>query len=129
MLVLFTLITPISTTAKIQMALVWAKQKKMAIPTQSVLRLVKFVENSSRNITADNWFSSIPLAEILFKKKWTHLCTLKKNKAEIPPCFLPNKNREEGSSLYGLTMELTLLSYVPKNNKSVLLISTTHHKK
>ncbi|GBP44058.1 hypothetical protein EVAR_85212_1 [Eumeta japonica] len=99
----------------------------MAVPTQSVLRLSKVVENSNRNITADNWFSSIPLVDILLKRGLTYLGTLKKNKAEIPPCFLPNKNRALESSLYGFTKDFTLLSYVAKKNKAVFLISSSHH--
>lgn len=102
-------------------------EKKMAVPTQSVLRLAKVVENSNRNITADNWFSSIPLVDILLKRGLTYLGTLKKNKAEIPPCFLPSRNRPIESSLYGFTKDFTILSYVPKPNKAVLLLSSSHH--
>lgn len=35
------------------------EERKFAIPTQSVLRLSKPIQNSNRNKTADNWFSSI----------------------------------------------------------------------
>lgn len=102
-------------------------EKKLAVPTQSVLRLVKPIENSNRNVTADNWFSSIPLAELLLQKKLTYLGTLKKNKREIPPEFKPSKNRAVGSSLYGFTKDLTLVSYVPKKDKAVILLSSCHH--
>lgn len=102
-------------------------EKQLGVPTQSVLRLSNPIVNSNRNITADNWFSSIPLMQILTTKKLTYLGTLKKNKAEIPPEFLPNKDRERNSSLYGFTKEYTLLSYAPKKNKAVILISSCHH--
>lgn len=102
-------------------------EKDLAVPTQSVLKLSKPIENSNRNITADNWFSSIPLMQILTTKKLTYLGTLKKNKKEIPPEFLPNKHREPGSSLYGFTKDYTLLSHVPKKCKAVVLISSSHH--
>ena len=102
-------------------------EKKLAVPTQSVLRLVKPIENSNRNVTADNWFSSTPLAEILLQKRLTYLGTLKKNKREIPSEFKPNKNRAVGSSLYGFTKDLTLVSYVPKKDKAVILLSFCHH--
>lgn len=52
--------------------------------------------------------------------------TMKKNKREIPPEFLPQKNRAVGSSLFGFQKNVTLVSYVPKKNKSVVLISTMH---
>lgn len=99
------------------------QERKMAVPTQSVMRLAKVVEGSNRNITADNWFSSIPLVEALLKKK----LTMKKNKGEIPPCFLPNRTRIAESSLYGFTKDLTMLSYVPKKSKAVILVSSSHH--
>lgn len=41
--------------------------------------------------------------------------------------MLPNKAREVGSSHFGFTSDLTLVSYVPKQNKSVVLISSMHH--
>lgn len=101
-------------------------EKKLAVPTQSVLRLVKPIENTNRNVTADNWFSSVPLAELLLKKGLTYLGTLKKNKREIPPEFQPHKTRAINSSIYGFTKDLTLLSYVPKKDKAVVLVSSCH---
>nr|CAH7722706.1 unnamed protein product [Callosobruchus chinensis] len=65
--------------------------KKLLKPTQAVIRLAKPIFNSNRNITADNWYSSIQLADILLKNKLTLVDTLKKNKAQIPPSFLPNR--------------------------------------
>lgn len=102
-------------------------EKNFGVPTQSVLRLSKPIENSNRNITADNWFSSIQLMQLLKAKKLTYLGTLKKNKREIPPEFLPDKKREPGSSLYGFTKDYTLLSHVAKKNKAVILVSSSHH--
>lgn len=55
--------------------------------------------------------------------------TLRKNKREVPTEFLPNRKREVGSSVYGFNDNITLASYVPKVNKSVLLISSMHHQK
>lgn len=105
------------------------EEKKLTIPTQTVLRLVSPIINSNRNITADNWFSSIEVIKELLKRKLTYVGTLKKNKKEIPAQFLSNKNRKEGSALYGFTNNMTLLSYVPKKNKLVLLVSSMHHSK
>lgn len=52
---------------------------------------------------------------------------MRKNKREIPPEFLSKRNREVNSSLYGFDRDITLLSYVPKKNQSVVMISTRHH--
>lgn len=106
-----------------------SEEKKLLIPSQSVIRLARPIEGSCRNITADNYFSSIEVVNELKERKLTYVGTLKKNKREIPLEFLPQKNRREGSSEYGFTKDMTLVSYVPKKNKAVVLISSMHHCK
>ena len=69
-------------------------------PKDVVLRLVQPIKNSGRNITADNWFTSIELIIELQKIKLSYVGTMRKNKAAIPPEFLPHKNRAELSSLF-----------------------------
>lgn len=96
-------------------------------PSEIVHRLVNHIEGSKRNITMDNWYTSYPLAvSLLTEKKLTCIGTLRKNKREIPPEFLPQKNRAPNSTLFGYQQDMTLVSYVPKKNKAVLLISTLH---
>lgn len=102
-------------------------EKKLSKPTQSVLRLVKPIEGSRRNVTGDNWFSSIELADELKKRSLTYVGTMKKNKTEIPEEFKPNAERNVSSSIYGFTNDLTLMSYVPKQKKAVIMISSMHH--
>lgn len=96
-------------------------------PTQSVLRLCRPIANSNRNVTADNWFSSIEVMDELRKKGLTYVGTLKRNKREIPNEFLPNRKRAEGSSIYGFTNQYTIVSYVQNKGKAVVLISSMHH--
>ncbi|KAJ8929064.1 hypothetical protein NQ314_018282 [Rhamnusium bicolor] len=103
--------------------------KKYSKPTQAVLYLTKPLYHTNRSVTFDNWFTSIELVKILKERGLTCIGTLKKNKKEIPPAFLPNKNREVGTSLYGFTRDITILSYVPKKNKAVILLSSSHHHK
>lgn len=95
-------------------------------PTAIVHRLLEEVKGSNRNLTCDNWYSSYPLAKELLENKITMIGTMKKNKREIPPEFLPHKTRPVGSSLFGFQKNVALVSYVPKKNKSVVLISTMH---
>lgn len=52
--------------------------KSCSIPTKSVVRLTECIFHTNRNVTADNWFSSIPLSVLLLKKGLTYLGTLKK---------------------------------------------------
>lgn len=103
------------------------EQKRLSKPTQAVLSLIAPIENSNRNVTADNWFSSIELVNILKEKHLTYVGTLKKNKREIPPEFKPSRHRQIESSIFGFTQNITMSSYVPKKNKAVVMISSMHH--
>ncbi|VEN40135.1 unnamed protein product [Callosobruchus maculatus] len=97
-------------------------------PDEIVLRLVHPVEGTNRNITGDNWFTSIPLVKkLLEEKKLTYVGTLRKNKREIPLEFLPKKDREEATSYFGFHDKFTMVSYCPKKNRAVILISSMHH--
>jgi len=60
-------------------------------PTDIVKRLVSPIEISYKNVTTDNWYTNIPLLHYLLEKKTTLLATMKKNKREISPKFLPKK--------------------------------------
>lgn len=102
-------------------------EKKLSIPTQSVIRLTKPIEKTNRNITADNWFSSIELVMELKKRGLTYVGTVRKVKKEIPPEFQASRQRAVGTSLFGFTKDITLVSYVLKKSKAVLLVSSTHH--
>lgn len=96
-------------------------------PGDVVKRLIEPISKTGRNITFDNWFTSIPLAEELLKThKLTIVGTVRKNKKEIPPEFLTTKNKEEHTSAFAFR-EGTLVSYIPKKGKVVLVLSTMHH--
>jgi len=70
-------------------------------------------KGSGRNISMDNFFTSLPLAK--------HL------KPYIPQAFAPSKTREEFSSVFGFHEKIeSLCSYVPKKNKAVIMLSNIH---
>lgn len=96
-------------------------------PTQSLVRLCEPVKNTNRNVTSDNWFSSIEAVEELSKRGLTYVGTLKKDKLIIPSEFLPNTKRTVGSSDHAFNGQNTLVSFVPKKNRAVVLISNMHH--
>lgn len=83
--------------------------------------------NSGRNVTVDNWYTSYELAKYLLQKNITLVGTIRKNKREIPKEFVNNKNRKVHSSLFAFQKDMTLVSYVPKKNKFVNLLSTMHN--
>lgn len=82
---------------------------------------------SGRNITMDNFFTSLSLAKHLLSWNLTIVGILKRNKSYIPQEFAPCKSRQALSSLFGFQDDLTICSYVPKKQKNVTLISTFHH--
>ncbi|CAF1271559.1 unnamed protein product, partial [Didymodactylos carnosus] len=103
------------------------EQRQRFVGANVVLELMKPMYGSNRNVTIDNFFTSIPLAKELHSKELTLVGTLGKNKPEIPIELQSNKNRDVGSSIFGFSDNLTLVSYVPKKNKAVLLLSSMHH--
>lgn len=52
---------------------------------------------------------------------------MRKNKKEIPPEFVTVKKRAVYSSLFGFQKDTTIVSYVPKKSKNVILLSTMHN--
>jgi len=83
--------------------------------------------DKQRTLTADNFFSSFELVSKLWSVNFRYVGTLRKNKAQIPACFQPNPEKATFSSLFGFNGEKTLVSYVPKPKKAVILISSEHH--
>lgn len=93
-----------------------------------VKRMVEPISGTGRNVTMDNWFTSIPLAEELRKDhNLTVVGTVRKNKPEVPNEF-KQKGMERLSTIFGFTPTSTLLSYCPKKDKTVILLSTMHHQ-
>lgn len=83
-----------------------------------------------RNITCDNFFTGYDLAVQLKKRKSTLLGTVRKNKKCVPPYILDMKRQPIGSSrfLFDHSLDATIVSYVPKQNRLVVLFSTMHHE-
>lgn len=91
-----------------------------------VKRLITPISGTGRNLTIDNWYTSVPLVDELAQNhKISVVGTMRKNKKEIPPCFI-DKKRPEYSSQFGFSDRATLVSYVPKKQRSVVLISSLH---
>jgi len=52
---------------------------------------------------------------------------VEQKKREISQEFKPARQRDENSPIFGFSKDLTLVSYVPKKNKSVVRLSPRHH--
>ncbi|XP_060809155.1 piggyBac transposable element-derived protein 4-like [Amyelois transitella] len=92
-----------------------------------VSRLSEGIYGTGRNITCDNFFTSIPLLDKFeAEHRLSVLGTIRKNKKELPKTFTEIRGRAEKSSLFGYRGNCSLVSYVPKKGKNVLLVSSMH---
>ncbi|KAJ8929413.1 hypothetical protein NQ314_017899, partial [Rhamnusium bicolor] len=94
--------------------------------SNSALSVVEPLYSSNRNVTTDRWFTSIELARNLLSHGLTTIGTIRANKRELPPEFVQKSSRPVGSTMFGFGENCTLVSHIPKKNKNVLLISTSH---
>lgn len=81
-----------------------------------VKELTRSIHGTNRNVTMDNWFTSVPLAKKLLQQpyKLTIVGTLRANKREIPEEMKNNRSRTIKTSMFCYDGPLTLLSYKPK---------------
>lgn len=91
------------------------------------LKLVQPFHKSHRNITTDNYFTSTKLAEELWNKGLTLVGTVKVNRKEVFQQLRPSRQREVFSTRFFFSGYNTFISYVPKVNKAVNLLTTQHH--
>lgn len=93
-----------------------------------VIRLIEPISTTGRNITFDNWFTSYPLMQrLLSEHRLTSVGTVRKNKRELPPRLVTTEDRKFPSSMFGFQKNTTVVSYMSKKNKNVILLSTLHH--
>ncbi|XP_068164099.1 piggyBac transposable element-derived protein 4-like isoform X2 [Antennarius striatus] len=83
-------------------------------------------ELKGHTVTTDKFVTSFPLAEALKKRKITLVGMLRSDKPELPPQLLNITHREVRSSVFAFTRNKTVVSYIPKKKKNLLLLSTRH---
>jgi hypothetical protein len=97
-------------------------------PGAVVKRLIAPISGSGRNVTTDNWYTSVDLAlDLKRNHRLTLVGTIRKNRREVPVEFTTARGREALSSMFAFTDDITLVSYVPKPGKVVNAISTMHN--
>lgn len=90
--------------------------------------LIKDLRNGY-NITTDNFFTSLKLAMEMLKTKKTLTGTVRSSRKEVPKILVKDKSRELYSNIFIHTPEVTMVSYVPKKRKAVILLSTQYLRK
>ena len=83
------------------------------------------VLKAGRNITTDNFFTTLSLARYLLSFKTTLVGTVRKNKRFLPPDFQSSKG-EMGAIKFLFQEKVTIVKFNGKKNKSVVLMSTQH---
>ncbi|XP_035228790.1 piggyBac transposable element-derived protein 4-like [Stegodyphus dumicola] len=102
-----------------------SRSETESLPENVVMRLLSHYLNSGRNLTTDNYFSSLSLARRLKMKNTSFFGTVRRHRQEIP-----HEVRKSKTRLFEIVLlkngETTLTVYQGKRNKNVLLLSTLH---
>ncbi|XP_042610306.1 uncharacterized protein LOC122143756 [Cyprinus carpio] len=72
------------------------------------------------------FFTSYALGIELLNKKMRMIGTIRRNKPELKSALTIPRGRANFSSLFAFTETHTIVSYCPRKNKNVLLMSTVH---
>lgn len=97
-----------------------------SIPEAVVWNIIRPFLNEGRNITGDNYFSSLHLCQRLLERQTTYVGTMRQNKRDNPPLAKTTTGRHRGDSIHYYTDDATLCSFWDKGKNPVLLISTQH---
>ena len=81
---------------------------------------------SGRNVTCDNYFTDMALAETLLKNGLTMVGTVRGNKRFLPNSFKSGRQLALHDSEFAYNKNATVLKYQSKRRKSVILLSSMH---
>lgn len=102
------------------------RERYDSYPEALVMTLSKKYLGQGRNITADNYFTSLPLVERLENERTTYVGTVRKNRRGLPPCAATVQGRSRGDAKHFYRNNVVLCSYWDKGSKPVMLLSTMH---
>jgi hypothetical protein len=90
-----------------------------------VKKLMEPFKHSGYNVTADNFFSSAPLAKQLLQQKITYLGTVRSSSRSLPPSVIANNLQMHQSEFYKAG-DVLFARYQCKTHESVFILSTIH---
>ncbi|XP_057675297.1 uncharacterized protein LOC130905701 isoform X2 [Corythoichthys intestinalis] len=94
------------------------------LPDNVVLQLMEPFLDKGRNVTTDNFFTSMQLAKSLLQRKTTIVGTMKKTRREIPP----SAKQQWASTRVMHSNNATLTVYQTKAKKNMCVLSTMHRE-
>ena len=91
------------------------------------LTLLQAYYKKGYNVTTDNYFTSLKLAEELKQKKTTILGTIQKQRREVPsPELIMEDKKLYTSEIFSLPSGCSLTIYKAKKKKVVCILSSMH---
>ena len=82
-----------------------------------VVHLTAPLQDSGRNVSTNNFFTSVPVARTLLQHQLTVVETMRKCKQEIPECIKTAKFRQTRTSVFGFNNKMTMVAMCPKRIK------------
>ncbi|KAG5896997.1 hypothetical protein JTB14_018512 [Gonioctena quinquepunctata] len=77
--------------------------KECLKPTKYVLQLTASIQGTNWNVTLDNWFTSVKLADQLQLNELNMVGTLRRNKKGVSSSFIEEKHKNIPSSAFAFT--------------------------
>ncbi|XP_053197121.1 piggyBac transposable element-derived protein 4-like [Scomber japonicus] len=103
-----------------------SRPKSQSVGESVVMRLMEPYLGKGRNVTTDNFFTSLTLSKSLLKRNTSLVGTMKKARRELPPSVASQRGELFATKL--LRHERSILTvYQGKPKKSVALLSSMHH--
>lgn len=99
-------------------------EKSSSVPESIVLSLCSPFLKGGRNITADNWFTSVALMKRLLDQETTYVGTVRRNSRDVPLLARVTKNRLRGDSKHFYSEGILLCSFWDKGSAPVLLLDS-----
>lgn len=90
-----------------------------------VLRLIEPYKGKGRNVTTDNFFTSLKLAHELKKKNVSLVGTMNRRRREVPTSATETTSQLYSTKLYTCD-DISLTSYRCKPKKNVIILSSMH---
>ncbi|KAI5099947.1 dual specificity protein phosphatase 26 isoform X1 [Silurus meridionalis] len=103
-----------------------SRQKGERLAENVVMNLMEPFLDNGRNVTTDNFFTSMSLSHRLLQRKTTLLGTVNKARRELPQLAKDTAQRELFSTSVLKSGSVCLTIYSPKKNKTVCVLSSMH---
>ena len=96
--------------------------RQVNVGERTVLNLVSLYKSFGRNVTTDNFFTTMELPKVLNSWNMPLVGEVRKNKRFLPSNMQPTKKRPVYSTNFPYHCDATVCSYVPKKKKAVVLL-------